>query len=83
MWVVEQATGKLAAAEAEYAAAGKTRHKALVANMPFGSGKSISLDGAVNRAVESGMHFAVAAGNGNRDAFPLARRRLFLSVPLP
>jgi len=36
--------------------------------MSLGGGKSLALDDAVNRAVESGMHFAVAAGNDNRDA---------------
>jgi len=34
----------------------------------LGGGKSLALDDAVNKAVESGMHFAVAAGNDNRDA---------------
>ena len=34
--------------------------------MSLGGGKSISLDEAVNAAVESGLHFAVAAGNDNR-----------------
>ena len=44
------------------------RHKGSVANMSLGGGKSLALDDAVNRAVDSGMHFAVAAGNDNRDA---------------
>ena len=37
-------------------------------NMSLGGGKSPSLDLAVNRAVKAGLHFAVAAGNDNRDA---------------
>ena len=68
LWAAEQAANKLAAAKAEYAATGKTRHKGSVANMSLGGGKSLALDDAVNKAVESGMHFAVAAGNDNRDA---------------
>jgi len=68
LWAADQAASKLAAAKAEYAATGKTRHKGSVANMSLGGGKSQALDDAVNRAVDSGMHFAVAAGNDNRDA---------------
>ena len=68
LWAAEQAASKLAAAKAEYAATGKTKHKGSVANMSLGGGKSQALDDAVNRAVGSGMHFAVAAGNDNRDA---------------
>lgn len=68
LWAADQAANKLAAAKAEYAATGKTRHKGSVSNMSLGGGKSLALDDAVNRAVESGMHFAVAAGNDNRDA---------------
>ncbi|KAK9763266.1 proteinase B [Basidiobolus ranarum] len=47
--------------------AGK-KHKGSVANMSLGGGKSIALNEAVNSAVASGVHFAVAAGNDNRDA---------------
>ncbi|KAG0253277.1 serine protease [Actinomortierella ambigua] len=43
-------------------------YKGSVANMSLGGGKSRALDTAVNRAVKSGLHFAVAAGNDNRDA---------------
>jgi len=68
LWAADQAASKLAAAKAEYAATGKTKHKGSVANMSLGGGKSQALDDAVNRAVDSGMHFAVAAGNDNRDA---------------
>jgi len=68
LWAAQQAANKLAAARAEYAATGRTKHKGSVANMSLGGGKSLALDDAVNKAVESGMHFAVAAGNDNRDA---------------
>jgi cerevisin len=37
-------------------------------NMSLGGGKSPALDLAVNNAVKKGLHFAVAAGNDNRDA---------------
>jgi len=36
--------------------------------MSLGGGNSPSLDQAVNAAVDTGLHFAVAAGNDNRDA---------------
>jgi cerevisin len=39
-----------------------------VANMSLGGGKSRALDLAVNAVVAAGVHFAVAAGNDNRDA---------------
>ena len=68
LWAAKQASNKLAAAKAEYAATGRTKHKGSVSNMSLGGGKSQALDDAVNRAVDSGMHFAVAAGNDNRDA---------------
>lgn len=45
-----------------------TKYKGSVANMSLGGGKSPSLDLAVNGAVDSGVVFAVAAGNDNRDA---------------
>jgi cerevisin len=67
-WAATQAKKKADAARAEYAATGKTKHKGSVANMSLGGGKSESLDRAVNKAVDSGLHFAVAAGNDNRDA---------------
>ncbi|KAI9025787.1 serine protease 1 [Phycomyces nitens] len=44
------------------------RYKGAVANMSLGGGKSRALDEAVNSAVDSGIVFAVAAGNDNRDA---------------
>ncbi|CAG8606455.1 14512_t:CDS:2 [Ambispora leptoticha] len=46
---------------------GKT-HKGSAANMSLGGGRSRTLDAAVNGAVDAGIHFAVAAGNDNRDA---------------
>jgi cerevisin len=36
--------------------------------MSLGGGSSKVLDAAVNAAVTAGVHFAVAAGNDNRDA---------------
>jgi cerevisin len=68
VWAAQEAAAKMAAAKAEFAATGKTSHKGSVANMSLGGGKSRALDDAVNAAVDSGMHFAVAAGNDNRDA---------------
>ncbi|KAI0077182.1 hypothetical protein K474DRAFT_1109882 [Panus rudis PR-1116 ss-1] len=62
------AKAKLDAAAKELAATGKTKHKGSVANMSLGGGKSTALDLAVNKAVDEGLHFAVAAGNDNRDA---------------
>ena len=67
LWAAEQAANKLAAAKAEYAATWKTRHKGSVANMSLGGGMSRALNNAVNRAVSSGMHFAIAASNDNKD----------------
>jgi len=68
LWAASSAAKKAAVAEAEFAATGKTNHKGSVANMSLGGGKSQALDTAVNKAVLSGLHFAVAAGNDNRDA---------------
>ncbi|TRM68946.1 peptidase S8/S53 domain-containing protein [Schizophyllum amplum] len=68
VWAATQAQKKAAEAAAELAATGSTKHKGSVANMSLGGGKSRALDDAVNRAVDAGLHFAVAAGNDNRDA---------------
>lgn len=68
VWAADQASKAAAKARVEYAATGFTAHKGSVANMSLGGGKSKALDQAVNTAVENGMHFAVAAGNDNRDA---------------
>ncbi|KAL9557042.1 hypothetical protein MBANPS3_001568 [Mucor bainieri] len=54
--------------EAASAKKNNKKYKGAVANMSLGGGKSPSLDLAVNGAVDSGIVFAVAAGNDNRDA---------------
>jgi cerevisin len=68
VWAAQSAAAKMQEAQAEFKATGKSKHKGSVANMSLGGGKSRALDDAVNRAVTSGMHFAVAAGNDNKDA---------------
>ncbi|KAI0002288.1 peptidase S8/S53 domain-containing protein [Russula compacta] len=68
IFAAESAKKKSEIAAAELKATGKTRHKGSVANMSLGGGKSVALDEAVNGAVDTGLHFAVAAGNDNRDA---------------
>jgi len=68
VWAAEQAAKADADAQKELVKTGKTKHKGSVANMSLGGGKAQSLDDAVNAAVESGLHFAVAAGNDNKDA---------------
>ncbi|CUA67049.1 Subtilisin-like protease 8 [Rhizoctonia solani] len=67
-WASKAAQAKAIEAIKEFRATGKTSHKGSVANMSLGGGKSPALDRAVNAAVRKGMHFAVAAGNDNRDA---------------
>lgn len=62
VWAADDAVKHKKAADAEFAATGKTKHKGSVANMSLGGGKSRALDDSVNRAVTSGVHFAVAAG---------------------
>lgn len=47
---------------------GKKGFKGSAANMSLGGGKSVTLDRAVNAAVDFGIHFAVAAGNDNADS---------------
>lgn len=61
----KSAQAKMAAAKREFATTGRTKHKGSVSNMSLGGGKSIGLDRAVNKAVDGGMHFAVAAGMSN------------------
>lgn len=39
-----------------------------VANMSLGGGRSVTLENVVDKAVESGVHFSVAAGNDAEDA---------------
>jgi cerevisin len=67
-WALNDAIAHKKKAQEELRITGKTKHKGSVANMSLGGGKSTSLDRAVNAAVTGGMHFAVAAGNENRDA---------------
>lgn len=62
VWTVEQAVAKAQAAANEFKKTGKTAHKGSVANMSLGGGKSKALDQTLNRAVDRGVHFAVAAG---------------------
>ncbi|EEH33115.2 aqualysin-1 [Paracoccidioides lutzii Pb01] len=55
----------------EAAKAGKSNKKGFkgsVANMSLGGSRSHALDYTVNSAVETGVHFAVAAGNDNSNA---------------
>ncbi|EEU45718.1 uncharacterized protein NECHADRAFT_61473 [Fusarium vanettenii 77-13-4] len=55
--------------QAQKAKDGKRKgFKGSVANMSLGGGKTQALDAAVNAAVRTGVHFAVAAGNDNADA---------------
>ncbi|WVQ83347.1 hypothetical protein IAT38_005486 [Cryptococcus sp. DSM 104549] len=68
LWAAEQAAKEADLAKKEVAATGKTKRKGSVANMSLGGGKAKSLDDAVDAAVEAGLHFAVAAGNDNKDA---------------
>ncbi|KAK1234244.1 proteinase B [Marasmius sp. AFHP31] len=67
-WASKSARDKLDASRKEFEKTGKTNHKGSVANMSLGGGKSRALDDIVDAAVAAGMHFAVAAGNENRDA---------------
>jgi cerevisin len=67
-WASAQAQKKAKEAAAEFARTGKASHKGSVANMSLGGGKSRALDETVNTAVDNGLHFAVAAGNENKDA---------------
>lgn len=63
-WAAESHTKKVDAAKK-----GKAKgFKGSAANMSLGGGKSVTLDLAVNAAVEAGIHFAVAAGNDNADS---------------
>lgn len=56
-------------AEVKRAKDGKRKgFKGSTANMSLGGGKSVTLDRAVNAAVDAGIHFAVAAGNDNADS---------------
>ncbi len=50
--------------------------KPAVANMSLGGGVSSALDTAVNNAINSGVTFAIAAGNSNRDACKFSPARV-------
>ena len=65
---VDWATSAATAKAREASASSSSSHRGSVANMSLGGGKSPALDLAVDNAVEEGLHFAVAAGNDNRDA---------------
>lgn len=68
VWAATDAKRLATEALNEFRRTGKTKYKGSVANMSLGGGKSKALDDAVNAAVRTGLHFAVAAGNDNRDA---------------
>ncbi|KAI0296762.1 peptidase S8/S53 domain-containing protein [Multifurca ochricompacta] len=68
IFAAESAALKAKEAEEEIKATGTTKHKGSVANMSLGGGRSRSLDDVVNGAVDTGLHFAVVAGNNDRDA---------------
>jgi subtilisin family serine protease len=44
--------------------------KPAVANMSLGGGASTALDNAVTRSIQSGVTYAIAAGNGNASGIP-------------
>ncbi|WEW56012.1 proteinase B [Emydomyces testavorans] len=64
-WAATSHSEKMAAARM---GKGKKGFKGSAANMSLGGGKSVTLDLAVNAAVDAGIHFAVAAGNDNADS---------------
>ncbi|KAJ6573411.1 peptidase S8/S53 domain-containing protein [Mycena vulgaris] len=79
-FATRSAPTKAKAAEAEYAATGKTAHKGSVVNMSLDVGTSKALNQAVNAAVDAGLHIAVGAGNNNGDACnssPAAAEKVF------
>lgn len=64
-WAVERHLDQVKSAKD---GSGKKGFKGSAANMSLGGGKSVALDLSVNAAVDAGIHFAVAAGNDNRDS---------------
>jgi cerevisin len=64
-WAATSHSNKVAAAKKGSV---KKGWKGSAANMSLGGGKSVTLDLAVNAAVDAGIHFAVAAGNDNADS---------------
>jgi len=55
-------------AAAEHVRKNDERKTKSIGNMSLGGGRSRTLDKVVNKAIEKGVLFAVAAGNDNRDA---------------
>lgn len=54
--------------------------KPAVANMSLGGGKSTALDTAVNNSVNSGISYAIAAGNSNQNACNFSPARVASAV---
>lgn len=54
--------------------------KPAVANMSLGGSASTALDTAVNNAISSGVTFAIAAGNSNRDACRYSPARVAAAI---
>jgi cerevisin len=67
-WAAIAHSKKVESVKADAKKGKKKCFKGSVANMSLGGGKSITLDLAVNAAVDAGLHFAVAAGNDNADS---------------
>jgi len=67
-WVAKHHNERLREYMKESVAGKNPKKVKSVANMSLGGGKSRALDQAVNAVVASGVHFAVAAGNDDRDA---------------
>ncbi|KAE8220412.1 hypothetical protein CF319_g6058 [Tilletia indica] len=68
LWAAQNAADLSAKFESEPHSEAAQKHKGFVASMSLGGGRSIALNQAVNSAVDSGLHFTVAAGNENADA---------------
>ncbi|KAK0547151.1 proteinase B [Tilletia horrida] len=68
LWAAQNAADLSAKYASEPHSAAAQKHKGFVASMSLGGGRSIALNQAVDSAVESGLHFTVAAGNENSDA---------------
>ena len=64
-WAVARHVNQVEAAKS---GRGRKGFKGSAANMSLGGGKSVSLNLAVNAAVDAGIHFAVAAGNDNANS---------------
>ncbi|KAL9939933.1 hypothetical protein V8E36_000638 [Tilletia maclaganii] len=68
LWAAQNAAELSAKFAANPHSAEAKKHRGFVASMSLGGGRSIALNQAVNSAVDSGLHFTVAAGNENSDA---------------